>query len=170
MNFIKKIIFFSLFIFLSNISVSYTANIIYVDIDYILNNSKPGKSLLKNLKDVNDKNMTLLTKKEKKIKTKENELNKKKNIISKEDFNKELTLLRNEINEFRSEKSKMAKNFNENKQKQLKLFFEKINPILEEYMKKNNINMIVEKKNVFLGDPKFNLTKEIIKIIDQKVK
>ena len=168
MNFVRKLLF--LFIFLSNVSVAYTANIIYVDIDYILNNSKPGKSLLKNLKNANEKNMALLTKKEKKIKSKENELNKKKNIISKEDFNKELILLRSEINEFRSEKSKMAKNFNENKQKQLKLFFEKINPILEDYMKKNNINMIVEKKNVFLGDPKFNLTKEIIKIIDQKVK
>ena len=69
-----------------------------------------------------------------------------------------------------NEKNKMAKNFSENRQKQLKLFFEKINPILEDYMKENNINMIVDKKNVFLGDPKFNLTKEIIKIIDQKVK
>ena len=168
MNFIKKIFF--LILFLSNISIAHSANIIYLDVDYILNNSKPGKTLLKNLKNINDKNLSTLSKKEKGIKLKENELNKKKNIISKEDFNKELKLLRKEINEFRNEKNKMAKNFSENRQKQLKLFFEKINPILEDYMKENNINMIVDKKNVFLGDPKFNLTKEIIKIIDQKVK
>ncbi len=168
MTFIKKIFFF--IIFFSNISIAHSANIVYLDIDFILNNSKPGKSLLNNLKNINEKNLALLSKKEKKILEKENELNKKKNIISKEEFNKELKLLRNEINNFRNEKNKMVNKFNENKQKELKAFFQKINPILENYMKKNNINLIVDKKNVFLGDPKFNLTKEIIKIIDEKVK
>ena len=53
MNFIKKIFF--LIIFLSNISIANSANIIYLDVDYILNNSKPGKTLLINHFKINDK-------------------------------------------------------------------------------------------------------------------
>ena len=45
-----------------------------------------------------------------------------------------------------------------------------LNPILAEYMKKNNIRVILDKKSILLADESLNITEEIIKILNQKLK
>ena len=43
-----------------------------------------------------------------------------------------------------------------------------LNPIIKEYMEKNNIRMVIDKKAILLADDKLDITKEIIKNIEQK--
>ena len=45
-----------------------------------------------------------------------------------------------------------------------------LNPILENYMKEKNIKMIIDKKNLLLADKSLDITKEITKILNQKLK
>ena len=44
-----------------------------------------------------------------------------------------------------------------------------LKPILSEYSEKNNISLVLQKKNVIIGKNNLNITDDIIKIIDDKV-
>ena len=52
---------------------------------------------------------------------------------------------------------------------ELKFFFEKINPFLLSYMSENSIDLLIEKKNIFIGKSKIDITKDILKIIDEEL-
>ena len=49
-------------------------------------------------------------------------------------------------------------------------FFKKITPIIQNYVNEKNIDMVLDRKNVFVASKKKNITQEIIKIIDTKIK
>ena len=46
----------------------------------------------------------------------------------------------------------------------------KLTPILEEYSKKNSIRIIIQKKNIVMGKSEDDITKDILELINQKVK
>ena len=46
----------------------------------------------------------------------------------------------------------------------------KLTPILEEYSKKNSIRIIVQKKNNVIGKKEDDITKDILELVNQKVK
>ena len=56
------------------------------------------------------------------------------------------------------------------KNKELNLFFEKIKPLVQNYMKKNSIDMIVNSKNIFMGNNKSDITNDLIEEINIKFK
>ena len=86
-----------LLIFLFNTSNSFaTDKTVYIDIDYVLNNSNLGKSIYKELEIINKENLEKLSQKEKIIKEKKETIENTKNIASKEK-------LENDINEFKQE-------------------------------------------------------------------
>ena len=43
----------------------------------------------------------------------------------------------------------------------------KINPLIEEYIIKNSISMVFNQKNLFIADKKYDITNQIIEIIDK---
>ena len=45
-----------------------------------------------------------------------------------------------------------------------------LNPILQKYMNENNIQIIVDKKNILLANSKFDLTDIILKLLDKELK
>ena len=45
-----------------------------------------------------------------------------------------------------------------------------LNPILTKYMSENNIQIILEKKYVIMANSKVDLTNEILKLLDNKIK
>ena len=45
-----------------------------------------------------------------------------------------------------------------------------LNPILGKYMKENNIAVVIDKKNVLMGDKKFEITSQIIEILNKEFK
>ena len=49
-------------------------------------------------------------------------------------------------------------------------FFKKITPIIEKYVNEKKIDMVLDKKNIFVASKKKNVTQEIIKIIDIEIK
>ena len=48
-------------------------------------------------------------------------------------------------------------------------FAEKIKPILADYASENNIDMIIQKKNIIMGKTDLDITNEILKIVDKKI-
>ena len=45
-----------------------------------------------------------------------------------------------------------------------------LTPILEEYSKKNSIKIIVQKKHIVMGKKEDDITKDILDLVNQKVK
>ena len=55
------------------------------------------------------------------------------------------------------------------KKKELQVFFEKINPIVQNYMNINSIEMLFNSKNIFMGNKNSDLTKQLIDEINNKI-
>tara|TARA_B110000003_G_scaffold45756_1_gene43688 strand:+ start:150 stop:668 length:519 start_codon:yes stop_codon:yes gene_type:complete len=169
MNF-KKLFLITLVCFKS-ISYAYSADkTVFLDIDFVLNNSNFGKSIYLELEKINKKNIDNLNKIEKMLKEKKESIDKTKNISSKEKLQKDVTLFNKEVEKYRTEKNKILQDFKLKKKKELDNFLIKINPIIQEYMKNNSIDIVLEKNQIFMGNTNIDITNNIIELINQKFK
>ena len=63
----------------------------------------------------------------------------------------------------------MAKNFNDIKKKELKIFFDMINPIVQNYMNEKSIDILFNSNHIFMGNKRSDLTKQLIEEINTKI-
>ena len=77
--------------------------------------------------------------------------------------------LNEEFRKFQSQKLELSKNYNSEKKIQLEAFFKKTRPIIEKYMKDNQLEIIFDKKNIFIANSGANISSEIIKLINQEI-
>ena len=152
-----------------NASIS-KENIAFVNVDYLIQNSNIGKKSLANINDKDKKNLDNLKKKNKILQDLESSIKKKKNVISDEAYNKEVIDFKKKFQEFSKEKNKIVKEFNVFKKKEIENIFKKINPIINNYMEENSVNLLFDSKNIFMGAKKLNLTDDILKKINNELK
>ena len=167
----KNFILLNVFIFIIFFNKVYAEQkIAFLNMNQIISKSNAGSSILKQLNKLNDKNLSSLNKIEKNIKEKETKLISQKNIISESEFINKVELLKKEINEHNQNRNKLISNFNklkiENTNKLLKL----INPILVKYSNDNEISFILQKKNLIIGKTEYDITDDILKIINNDIK
>jgi len=160
------LIFFSLFIN----TVNANDKVSYIDIDFLLSNTLAGKKLLNTLKKEEQQKIDKFKSNDLKFKKKENQILAKKNLISKEDINKELELLQIEFQKYRKEKIKEADELKIKRNRNIMNFLNIINPIIEKYMTDNSIYMLIDKKNVFIASKKYDITNNLIELIDNQIK
>ena len=165
----KKIFFIFIFIFFSFSNVYSSEKVAFVNIDYLIKNSNLGKIALKNISEADKKNLNLLKKRNESLKELELEIKKKQNIISEEAFKNEVNEFKNKANEFTKEKNLLVKEFNTFKKKELNKVFEKISPIVREYMSDNSISILMDTKNIFIGDVNADITKPLLRKINEIV-
>ena len=169
MSIFKSFIAF-LIIFFLNISISSSnEKTVYIDIDYVLNNSNLGKSIYVELDKLNKQNIDFLNSKEKKIEEKKNSINKKKNIVSEDVLKQEIDLFNSEVKAYKLEKDKIVKNFKLKKKNKLDNFLKEINPIIQEYMKNKSIDIVLEKNQIFIGNSTKDITMDIIELVNKKL-
>lgn len=144
-------------------------NLAFINLDELIKNSNYGKIILNEIKSLNEKNIEELKKMETELKFDEKELNKKKNILSKNDFENELNILEEKISKYRKFKDEMTKSFKEYKNKNLNVFFSKINPIIQDYMDEHSIDILLRQEYVFIGKNSADITDVIIKKINSKI-
>ena len=144
--------------------------IVFLDLDNVVSNTNAGKSILDKLEKSKKEKLLKFEKKEKDLKKIEDQIKKQKNIISEKELKKKLAEFRKELSIFRQERQKVINEFNQKKKSEFNVFFKKITPIIENYVSENNIDIVLDKKNIFVGSKKKNITQEIIKIINTKIK
>tara|TARA_B100001063_G_scaffold230271_1_gene243218 strand:- start:3 stop:515 length:513 start_codon:yes stop_codon:yes gene_type:complete len=170
MKFSKKIFFIFIFFFFNITLVNSAEPIAYIDIDFIIKNSEIGKKTLDSINTQNDKNINELKEKEKILKDLEDRIISRKNIISKENFDKEVLLFKDKANKFKKDQSKMFEEFNNYKKRELDGILTKISPILNAYMEKKSVKILLDSKNILIGRSNLNLTNEVLKEINEKIK
>ena len=170
MKIIKR--FFTIFIVLFVLAPSSFSQdqIVYLDLDYVVVNTKAGKLILKKLEDSKNIALSKFEKKGKELKEIEEEINKQKNIISEDELRKKLIKFRKEVSTYQKNRQKVVNEFNKKKRSEFDEFFKKITPIIENYVSEKKIDIVLDKKNIFIASKKKNITQEIIKIIDSKIK
>ena len=164
-----KILIIVLFTFgiLTNGSAS---EIYFVDIKKILNNSKAGKKAQTFLKKKFDDENEKLKKESASLKKEETDLISKKKLISNEDYKKKLNELRQKNVSYQKKRRNASNEWLKKKNEARSKLLTTLNPILQKYMNENNIQIIVDKKNILLANAKFDLTDVILKLLDKELK
>lgn len=167
---LNKYIFILIF-YISSISFSISAEkTVFLDIDFVLNNSIFGKSIYSKLDELNKMNFDNLVKMEKELDKKKKSIDVSKNISTKENLEQQVILFNQEVKNFRSEKNKILKNFELKKKNEINKFLVRINPIIQEYMKDNSISIVLPKNQIFMGNVEMDITNDIIELVNKIVK
>ena len=165
----KILISVFLFIFIAQPGFS-SEKIVYLDVEKIMQESLAGKSIIAQLKKKRETSISKFKNREKDIFDKEKKLISQKNVLSKEEFESKLKELRNDISKYQKDRSKTSNEITKSRVKASTTLISKLTPILEEYSKKNSIRIIVQKKNIVMGKKEDDITKDILELINQKVK
>lgn len=163
----KKIyLIFFIFIF-SNFSYA-NINIVYLDVQYVIDNSNIGKFYKEQLSKSNEKEKLSLLVQENLIKDKDALIKNQKNIIKEEELKKKINELNNLVNKYQKDRSKYNQNLITDKKKYTSKILEILNPLITNYVKKNNINLVIEKKNILVGSKTLDITNDILEEINKK--
>ena len=163
--------FFILFFLLISInSINAEEKISYIDIDYILTNTVAGKLLLNKLKKEEELSINKFKSKDNNFKIEKNKILAKKNLISKEEINKDLKLLQVKFNTYKKNKIKEFDKLKNQRNRNIVNFLNLINPIIEKYMMENSIYMLIDKKNVFIASKDYDITNNLIELINNQIK
>jgi len=142
----------------------------YVDMDLLMNSSEPGKSITSQLTAIHKKTTTELKKIEEELKKEESDLIKQKNVISNEEFEKKLSLLRNKASDYQKQRKKFNDSINKKRLDATSELISLIQPILAEYANNNSISIIFQKKNIIIGKTELDITEDILKILNENHK
>lgn len=142
----------------------------YIDFKYILNNSEAGKKAQNFLKTKLDNGLKNLKDKETKILEDEKKIIQQKKILSSEEYKKKVNELRSKVSSLQKERNGLLENIAKQRSNARNELLKNLNPILKEYMQENNIRMVIDKKSLLLADENLDLTNEIIKRLNSKLK
>ena len=152
-------------------SLNLNADIPYfVDFRYVLNESVAGKKAQTDLKSRLEKGMKELQTKEKTLQDNEKKIIQQKKIITAEEYKKKVQELRSQVSKLQSDRNKLLNTISKQRQKAKSELLKNVNPIIEQYMKEKKINMVLDKRNILVAGNKFDITKDIIKLLNGKVK
>ena len=163
--FFKVCLYLILFLNFFNISNA-EQSVKFVNIDLLVNKTKIGNQMLTKISSLDKENIKKLKSFEKQIKEKQDEIKIKKNVISDMEFEKEVSNLNKKILDFNNQKKTMVEELTNIKNKELNLFFKNIKPVVQNYMNENSIDMIVNSKNIFMGNNKSDITNDLIEKIN----
>ena len=167
--FIKKFIF--LILIFNFFSFSYAEEkVAYIDMDLILSQSNASISLFSQLKKIETTQLESLNKKEKILKDNENKILSSKNILSNEEYVKKVNIFKKDLTNYQSKKKEIIRNFNIKQNNEIMRFIKLISPLINEYMDKNSISILIEKKNIFIAKSNYDITQNILEIINNEVK
>ena len=164
-------IFLVLFIFLIPMEKKLLASDVYfIDYSRVMNESAAGKKAQNFLKNLLNDSSKKFNDTAKKLKDEENKIIGQKNALSKEEYKKKADALRKKVFELNKGRDKLIRDVAAKRKKAGDEMLKKLNPILGKYMEDNNIPVVIDKKNVLMGNKKFEITSQIIEILNKEFK
>jgi outer membrane protein len=170
MKLFKNLFFISIFLLFSLSHLKAEDKVAYLDIDFILTNTLAGKLLLDNLRNEEELKIIKFKANDEEFKNNEKKILAKKNLISNNEIKKEMKVLQLKFQEYKKNKKKEIEDLKKKRNKNIINFLNSINPIIEKYMADNSIYMLIDKKNVFIANNNYDITKKLIELIDNQIK
>ena len=139
-----------------------TEKVVYLDVQFIIDNSKIGLFYKDKLIKIKDENKSKLISQQKKIKNEENEINKQKNILKKEEIDNKIKELNQLLNKYQKDLKENNKKLSAEQKKYTKIILDNLNPIVTKYVKDNDILIVLDKKNILVGSKALDITENIL--------
>jgi len=89
--------------------------------------------------------------------------------LKKEEYQNQVIKLQNEVKSYNKKRKKILDELNKKKVQSSKKVFEKLNPILTDYMKTNSISLILRKKDIIVGKKSLDITSDIIELLNKEI-
>ena len=167
MKYLVKI-FVVTFLLLIYTHASADQKVAYLDMKFVLNNSKAGKGaqdfLLKSYKD----NQKIFLDEENSLKKEESDLIAQKTILTKEEYQKKTDNLRKKVIDYQSQRRTSLEKITTQRAEARQKLLEKLDPILKTYIKENDISLIIDKKNVLMGNTNLDITTIIVEKLNKE--
>tara|TARA_X000000950_G_scaffold178445_1_gene216578 strand:- start:125 stop:643 length:519 start_codon:yes stop_codon:yes gene_type:complete len=166
-----KFFFAKIFLLLILIGASNAnENIRFININYIVNNSEAGKTLNKIIENKSKKITSELDDLGKKIQSKKEKIISQKNILKKDEYEKLVKNYEDEVKKYNSIRLKKNEDFNKYRINSQKKIIEALNPLITAFLKKESVQILLQKEQIIFGEKKLDITEEILKIFNDKHK
>ena len=136
--------------------------IVVLDMKYVLNNSKAGKGAQDFLQKSFKQNQKKYLDMEKNLKKEETDLLSKKNVLSKEEYQKQSDSLRKKVIDYQSQRRASLDKIATQRADSRQVLIKKITPLLDAYIKENNITLVIDKNNMLAGSTEIDITNVIV--------
>ena len=143
--------------------------IVFLDMKFVLNQSKAGKGAQDYLKKSFTDNQKKFVSIEQELKEEEVDLLGKKNILTKEEYTKKTDTLRKKVIDYQSQRRAALDKIATQRSQSREILLKKIDPILDTYIKENNISLVINKKDVLGGNPEHDITKIIVERLNKEL-
>ena len=165
-----KTVILTVFVLLIFTQSKSAVKIAIIDTEVIMKESLAGKSLIKQLSKIDDSNKKYFLKYEKKLKLEKEKISSQINILSKEEYDKKVLILNEDFKKYQDEVRDKLKLTKSKRDKALKKILSELNVLLSNYSNENELTFIIDQKNIIIGRTDLNVTSEILKLIDLKLK
>jgi len=169
MRYFKKfLLIFSIIFFYHNIVIADTPY--FLDFKLILNESEAGKKAQKYLKNKLENGIKNLKSKEKKLLEEEKKIISQKKILAPEEYKKKVSDLRSKVSKLQQDRNTLLETVAKQRSKARNELLKNLNPLIQDYMNEKKIRMVVDKKSLLLADENLNITKDIMSLLNKKLK
>ena len=156
--------------FIVSSSYSYAEEkVVYLDVNYLLSESKVGIYVNSNLKKISDENNKLFKNFEAELKSDEENLLTQQNILKKKDYDKKISELRNKFKSYQEKKNNKNKDLSLLRNNAGKIILKNINEIMTEYSKNNSISLVIQKQSIIIGKTELDVTNDILELLNKKI-
>jgi outer membrane protein len=166
----KGLVVLFFLILINNSHLNAEEKIMFVDAEFVYVNSVAGKNVNKEIQSRTKNLSNKFKEHQEKLKAQEKNLNNQKNVLSEDEFKKRISKLKEEVkvsNKDIAEKNKELLTFKNNIKNE---FSNELRNILQEYAKKNSVQMIINKKNILIGKKEFDASNDILILFDKNIK
>ncbi len=168
LKYIVKIFVITYLIF--GITNSFAENkVVYIDMNKILNKSKVGAFVEKELTKLHETKLEGFKKMEEDLKKKEIDLVSKRNILERNEFDAKVKLLNEDANKYQAERRKWFDEIAVKRNKARAEVLKSLDPIITNYFDKNQISLILYKRNIAIGSNELDITDAIIDQLNIKL-
>jgi Skp family chaperone for outer membrane proteins len=168
LKYIVKIFVITYLIF--GITNSFAENkVVYIDMNKILNESKVGAFVEKELTKLHETKLGSFKKTEENLKKKEIDLISKRNILAKNEFDAKVKLLNEDAQNYQAERRKWFDDIAVKRNAARAEVLKSLDPIISDYFEKNKISLILYKSNIAIGNSELDITNTIIDELNIKL-
>ena len=170
MKYFVKLFVVTFFLIISTHTFAFAEQkIVVLDMKKVLNQSKAGKGAQDYLKKSFNNNVKKFTELEKTLKKNEKDLLAKKTVLNKADYTKKSDTLRKKVIDYQSQRRASLDKISTLRAKSRETLIKKITPIVDDYIKENNISIVMDKKSMIGGLNEYDITEEIIKRLNKEL-
>ena len=94
---------------------------------------------------------------------------KEKELKSKEEYQKKADVLRKKVIDYQSQRRVALDKIATQRTESRKILIDKLDPILSDYIKENDISLVIDKKHMLGGKPEHDITKIITEKLNKEL-